>query len=97
MTHVFDLAVLHTLFIPCDEGLVESENCNSDYGLLSTSPIQEDVYDNGVFPFVNLPSMLPLMYKTGVDERLFFGMDYFVTVYIGHGNTKRGLGFSDSK
>ena len=94
--------------------MVEAENCNGDYGLFSTSLILEDVYDDGVLPSVNLPSM----YKTGdvivtcddfgvdeallpvtvtVDEKLLFGMDYFVAVRIGHGTAMHGSGYSDSK
>ena len=112
--HMFDQVVSRAPFIPRDEGLVEVENCNGDYGLFSTSLILEDVYDDGVLPSVNLASM----YKTSdvvvtcddfgvdeallpvtvtVDEKLLFGMDYFVAVRIGHGTAMHGSGYSDSK
>ena len=52
--HVFDKCSSLAPFIPPDEGPVEAENCNNDYGLLSTSLVPEDLHDDGVLASVNL-------------------------------------------
>ena len=70
-----------------DDGVLPSVNLASMY---KTGDVVVTCDDFGVDE-----ALLPV--TVTVDEKLLFGMDYFVAVHIGHGTAMQGSGYTDSK